>query len=218
MAWTTPKTFVANDPLTASELNTHLRDNMLATAAAVVTTQGDIVYASGNHALARLAVGTKGKVLQVNAAGTAPQWGIGSFIVAKTADESVSSSTSVQNDDHLLIALGANEFWVFELILIWGTGPSGSPKVAFSAPSGATGGYGMVARQGSSPDTYVIQALSSETELQTNNSNPSHNFIWGSVATSSSSGNLQLRWAQGSSSGNATVLKKGSILRATRVA
>lgn len=30
MAWTNPKTWVANDVLTAAELNTHVRDNLLA--------------------------------------------------------------------------------------------------------------------------------------------------------------------------------------------
>jgi hypothetical protein len=40
----------------------------------VVTTQGDTVYRDSS-ALTRLAIGSKGKVLKVNPAGTAPEWG-----------------------------------------------------------------------------------------------------------------------------------------------
>lgn len=40
MAWTAPMTFVAHTPLTAAQLNTHLRDNLLETAAAKASEQG----------------------------------------------------------------------------------------------------------------------------------------------------------------------------------
>lgn len=43
MAWTIPKTFVANTAITASELNTHIRDNLLETEAALATDQGYFV-------------------------------------------------------------------------------------------------------------------------------------------------------------------------------
>jgi hypothetical protein len=40
----------------------------------VVTTAGDLLYATGAGVLARLAIGTAGQFLQVNAGATAPQW------------------------------------------------------------------------------------------------------------------------------------------------
>jgi hypothetical protein len=55
MAWTTPKTWASGYVVLASDLNTHLRDNLNVTAPAVMTTQGDILYASGGNAPARLA-------------------------------------------------------------------------------------------------------------------------------------------------------------------
>ena len=42
----------------ASDLNTHLRDNLNVTAPAVMTTAGDIIYASGANTPARLAKST----------------------------------------------------------------------------------------------------------------------------------------------------------------
>jgi hypothetical protein len=40
----------------------------------VLTTQGDVPYASAANTPARLALGSAGQVLQVNAGATAPEW------------------------------------------------------------------------------------------------------------------------------------------------
>lgn len=72
MAWTSPRTWVALEVLTAALLNTHLRDNLLQTAPAKVTTAGDLVYATGSAALARLGIGTAGQ--QLVGGTSAPAW------------------------------------------------------------------------------------------------------------------------------------------------
>lgn len=72
MSWTNPLTWAVGQLVTAAQLNTHLRDNMLETAAAKVTTAGDIVYATAANALARLGVGSTGQVLTV--ASGLPSW------------------------------------------------------------------------------------------------------------------------------------------------
>ena len=55
MAWTTPRTWVTGEIVTAAVMDTHVRDNLNVTAPAVMTTQGDIIYASGANTPARLA-------------------------------------------------------------------------------------------------------------------------------------------------------------------
>ena len=72
MAWTAPRTWVAAETLTAALLNTHVRDNMLETAVAKVTTAGDLTYATGANALTRLAIGSANAVLV--STGSAPRW------------------------------------------------------------------------------------------------------------------------------------------------
>jgi hypothetical protein len=72
MAWTAPRTWVAAEIVTAALMNTHLRDNMLETAPAIVTTAGDIVYADAANSLVRLGVGSGGTFLR--STGTAPEW------------------------------------------------------------------------------------------------------------------------------------------------
>jgi hypothetical protein len=58
LAWTTPKTWASGYVVLAADLNTHLRDQLNVTAPAVMTTAGDIIYASGANAPARLAKST----------------------------------------------------------------------------------------------------------------------------------------------------------------
>ena len=76
MAWTTPRTWVTGELVTASILNTYVRDNQNALDGGRLSiasqATGDVVYASSSTALARLAIGTANKVL--TSSGSAPQW------------------------------------------------------------------------------------------------------------------------------------------------
>lgn len=51
MAWSTPKTAVTFEPVTASDWNTYVRDNLLETEAAVMTESGALVVAEGSNAV-----------------------------------------------------------------------------------------------------------------------------------------------------------------------
>lgn len=51
MAWTAPQTWVANAVLTAAQLNTHLRDNLLETMPAKALTEGSIFVTAGANSI-----------------------------------------------------------------------------------------------------------------------------------------------------------------------
>jgi len=70
MAWTAPKTWTTGSIVTASDLNTYVRDDFLETVPAKVTTAGDIVVATGANTIKRVAVGNPGSVPQVIPAGS----------------------------------------------------------------------------------------------------------------------------------------------------
>ena len=75
MAWTTPKTWASGYVVLAADLNTHLRDNLNVTAPAVMTTQGDIVIASGANTPIRLAKSTTSTQYLANTGtSNAPAW------------------------------------------------------------------------------------------------------------------------------------------------
>lgn len=93
-----------------SELTIEQALNMFASIA-----QGDILF-RGATAFQRLAAGTAGQILTTGGAGANPSWataGISGLLVVKQkpADEDVSSSTTLQDDNDISFAIGANETW-----------------------------------------------------------------------------------------------------------
>ena len=91
MAWSAPKTFTAGAVLTAAELNQHLRDNMLETGAASVTTAGDLAYADAANSLgSRLGIGSVGSLLVSD--GSAPLWRTPTQAKTNVAESTASTS------------------------------------------------------------------------------------------------------------------------------
>ena len=73
MAWTAPRTWVTAETVTAALMNTHIRDNLLETAAATATTDGDIVYADAANSMGnRLGIGAGHGLLVSD--GSDPMW------------------------------------------------------------------------------------------------------------------------------------------------
>lgn len=100
MSWTAPRTWTAGEMLTAALLNTHLRDNLLETSVAKVTTAGDMIYATAVNALARRAIGTKRKVLRINSGANAPEWAYAnpqslSVVTAEITVSNTSAETTI---------------------------------------------------------------------------------------------------------------------------
>jgi hypothetical protein len=56
MAWTAPMTFVAGTALTAAQLNTYLRDNLMETAAAKATQSSSIFVGNGPNQIVERAI------------------------------------------------------------------------------------------------------------------------------------------------------------------
>lgn len=144
-----------------------------------------------------------------------------SAFVAKTADEAVTSSTVLQNDNHLFFAMAANEVW-----LVTGTyfvdSASATPgvKIGLTLPTGATAlwdtptNWGQPA--GGSTGIGLTAASTFAISLATTSTNPitlRYRIINGSTA-----GNFQLTWAQNVSNATATNVRKYSTLAALKVA
>ena len=76
MAWTVPADKLTGDLVSAASYNQMLgtSGDMSRTSAAVVTTAGDMTYASAANQMARIAGGTAAYVLTSNGATSAPSW------------------------------------------------------------------------------------------------------------------------------------------------
>jgi len=70
MGYTTVPTQATGEAWTASEMNTYVRNNFIASPVDVVTTAGDIVVASAANTPARLAIGTNGQLLEAKSSET----------------------------------------------------------------------------------------------------------------------------------------------------
>ncbi len=208
MAWTAPRTWVTAEVVTAGNMNTHVRDNFLETGPAKVTTAGDIVYATGASAFARLGLG------DFAANSQNPKY------VTKTADESVTSSTAYQDDDDLLLAVGANEVWLVEAIILIKSNSTANFKLKWTVPSGATAYHFLLVRSAGGSFSGDLESATSPRSaegLDATIAHPAPALIRLIITTSGTSGDLQFQWAQDTSNGTATQVLKGSYLRALQI-
>jgi predicted extracellular nuclease len=143
----------------------------------------------------------------------------------KTADESVTSSTTVQDDDHLTFPIGASETWYAEWNLSVSGGSTGDLKVTVTMPSGATSELLVtaVATGGTTAINSVGVITSSASAeigcgLQAGTGNRNAVTIEGVIFNDTTAGNVTLRWAQNTSDGTATTVRKGSTLIYRRLA
>lgn len=144
-------------------------------------------------------------------------------LVRKTAAESVTSSIAVQDDDHLTLAVAANEVWEIQLVLVFETGAAaGDAKTNVSIPAGASikgMATGLTEPATGTSNVQLLAVTSGGDE-----------FVWGTspsfysvvkyqatVVVGATAGNVKLRWAQGTSSATATVLSANSYLIARKV-
>ena len=75
MAWTTPRTWVTGEIVTAALLNAQVKSNMDLTAPAILTTLGDILYCSAANTPSRLAKDTNStRVLTNTGTSNVPAW------------------------------------------------------------------------------------------------------------------------------------------------
>ncbi len=146
--------------------------------------------------------------------------GSGPTIVLKSADETVASSTTLQDDDELLFAIGANDHWVATFTLFFDTNSGPDFSLAITWPSGGTGIYD-VTNSGRGSDN-LVEHIGWETVSGTavrfdiGTVDPVA-VVYVIVRNGATAGNVTLRWAQASSNVVSTTVKAGSFLVAHEV-
>ena len=136
-------------------------------------------------------------------------FGLHNKIIRKTADEIVSNSAVLQNDDELLLPLGANESWAFLIVIRLNSTAVADFSFKLTAPAGAVGEY-IITAEGvadSNPvgNVYGIVADGSNQILA----------LRGVVVNGSTAGNLQLQWSQNTAEASDTKVLANSYIIAT---
>ena len=131
--------------------------------------------------------------------------------IHKLADQPVTSSTVLVDDNTLQEAIAASQALAFRFVLAT-TGP-GFLKVALNAPAGATGWWaqnrtdaGAVQMNAQFTATFV------DGETKSTTATPDLVILTGYCLNSTTPGTFKLRWAQVASNGTATIIKQGSWL------
>lgn len=144
-----------------------------------------------------------------------PQW---DDVITKSADEDVSSNTTPQNDDHLFFTTTNNGYYEFEMILIVSS-PVGGATPDWKGDFGEDGtfrGYMFTAAAATGSLTYTVVSIQQGQTWAIGTGTQAYPHIirggfW------AGGGTMRLRWAQNTSSGNATRVHQGSLLRYKRI-
>jgi hypothetical protein len=143
--------------------------------------------------------------------------------VVKTVNESVTSSTTPQNDDHLFLNVSANtDYWV-QSFLIYNGSTAGDIQIGWSVPTGST--YDWVSDGLTTAATTTTDEVSRTAQNATSLPNLGAAGAGvnctastkGLLRVGSSSGVLRLRWSQGTASATATLITINSFLMARRL-
>lgn len=134
--------------------------------------------------------------------------------VYKSADETVNDSAVLQDDDHLLFAVGANEVWHYEVGLNAVSGLTPDFKFKWVVPDSTTMKW----------STFAITStgtaeLDETSELVVGGTSANRWILFqGTISVSSTAGNIQLQWAQNTQDASDTKVLKGSYIIAHRLA
>lgn len=140
-------------------------------------------------------------------------------IVLKTADETVNNSTTLQNDDELLLAVAANDVWAFILLLRIATTAVADFRLTFTVPAGGViklqsdvNGAGTYIGVGNEVDFTAQIAMAFATASANAPANFKVLYIGGAAA-----GVVQLRWAQGTAEVSDTKVLANSHIIAVKL-
>jgi hypothetical protein len=147
-------------------------------------------------------------------------WGLGSVQFAeKSADESVTSSTTLQDDNDFTFTLGANQTYEVTGLIKASCSSTGLIKAQFIAPSGSTEFINIFINRSAADDVSFMTSPTTSYNIATTTVSSTTDVIMvhGKVKTSSTAGTFKLQWAQKTSHGTATTFYTDSYLKVTSV-
>ena len=148
--------------------------------------------------------------------------------IKKAADESVTSSAVLQNDDDFSVALAAGKTYRIELFLTASGIAAGDIRIAWAVTGGvaALGGRHVLGPESATTGPAATLMRSTGTHALTTN------IIYGldvstitavredflvETPTAGTAGALALQWAQGTSNATATIVRSQSVLYVTEI-
>lgn len=134
--------------------------------------------------------------------------------VRKSADETLSNSTSLQDDDELVLSVVSGVTYQLKCLIYYGAGTTADFKAAFTHPGG-TLEYAVACLDtaAATSQTVSLAEASGSAKSFGGAGVASFRYLWyDGMYACTSSGSLQFQWAQNSAVVESTVVKAGSFL------
>ena len=162
-----------------------------------------------------------------------PTWSVGQVLASadvnswfvplaavRTAGQSVTSSTTLVNDNTLFLPLAASSTYIWLAFLDYEAANGGDIKYQWTVPTGGVlrGGSSYMALTGVAVSWQEFNAAAVSSARGNGAGNGQSAVAYGSVTTGVTAGNLQTQWAQNTSSATATIMHLGSFIIAWHVA
>jgi len=162
----------------------------------------------------------------LSGAATAASFKVMSRIAHKNSDQSLTTTTTLTNDNDLTFAIAANEDWIGRCYIDVGAALATTGiKVSLTAPAGAVGGFiaGMILDSVNAGDvamqrTNTFGAALDFTAANLNTVSNALLEISFHVLNGATPGSVTVQFAQSTSSGTALTFRTGSQLKTDRVA
>lgn len=130
--------------------------------------------------------------------------------IDKTADETINSSTTLQDDDELTVAVEANKRYRVLCMIRLTSDPAPDFKYAFTVPTDAI--CVAISGIGSSTGLSNENDLTASQTITTVNTNTRYLLIVGTLLVRGNAGSITLQWAQNTSDAANTTVNEGSWL------
>lgn len=129
----------------------------------------------------------------------------------KTANESVTSSTTLQDDNHLTASVEATSVYELECVVFYEADTGGDIKLQFSAPAGASlsAAISRLTTGAATIDNDAISIMTLGTAIPGGGLGAGQGAVLqikGVVTIAGTAGTFKLQWAQNASSGTATTV------------
>lgn len=129
----------------------------------------------------------------------------------KLANESVSNSSTLQDDDHLKITVDAGTTYTFRFTVFANVPVQPDIQFAVTAPTGSTCRYAYVDAEGAATGVTITTCGATTGSINGNNDEDVFEVV-GTVEVGGTGGDITLQWAQGSSNGSAVTVYRGSYM------
>ncbi len=139
--------------------------------------------------------------------------------IRKSADQNMTSTTTLGNDNDFFFTLEANKSYVLTSG-IFASSASATPDlvIGFGLPTGATMDIGYIAQGGNNRVADLLETSNVASSLiPIPASGLTIIQAFGTIATGGSGGTLRFKWAQNTSNATATTIKAGSFISVSEI-